>query len=79
MVPTFGVFLQACLIVGAVMWCRGVFGRLGADVGELMESRDWFRRVAILFIWAITGLIIYLSVRFAIGLFVPALRALRTL
>ena len=60
------------------MWCREVFGRLGADIGELVQSRDWFRRFAILFIWALTGLVIYLMVRFAIGLLVPAVRALRT-
>jgi len=79
MVPTFGVFIRACLIVGGIVWCREIFSRLGADIGELVQSRDWFRRLTILFMWALTGLVIYLMARFAIGLLVPAVRALRTL
>jgi len=78
MVPTFGVFVKACLLVGAVLWCREVFGRLGGDMAELVESRDWFCRFAILFVWAVTGLIIFLMVRFLVGIFVPVVRALRT-
>jgi len=78
MVPTFGVFIKACLLVGAVLWCREVFGRLGDDIGELVQSTDRFRRFAILFVWAMTGLIIFIMVRCLVGIFVPAVRALRT-
>ena len=67
-VPSFGVFLQAVLLVGGLLWCREILGRLRSDIGRLRESKDAAEKGVIIFLWAVTALIIVLIARFILGL-----------
>ena len=66
--PTFGIVVDAVLVVMGLLWCRAVFARWRSDVDELRSSADFRDRVVIIFFWAVTGVIVLLLANFFVGL-----------
>ncbi|MHC4859025.1 MAG: hypothetical protein ACYTDY_02910 [Planctomycetota bacterium] len=65
---SFGVVLNAILLVLGILWCRFVFGHFRSDVTRLRESRDPAEKHVILFFWSITAVVLVLMVDFVGGL-----------
>jgi len=54
------MFLQlalAGLYILGLVWCYNVIGRFREDVQEIRELKEITRTAAIIFVWAITGII----------------------
>jgi hypothetical protein len=47
----------AGLYILGLWWCYEVIGRLREDVQEIRELKETTRTAAIIFVWAITGII----------------------
>ena len=67
-VPSFGVFLQAVLLVLGLLWCKEILGRLRSDIARLRESEETAEKGVIIFLWVVTAVILLLIVRFVLGL-----------
>lgn len=53
----FNVFAMAGLYVLGVLWCYEIIRRFREDVKEIREVKEFSRKAAIIFIWAITVII----------------------
>lgn len=65
---TFGVVLDAILLVFGIAWCREMFGRWRSDLAEFRTTEDSGIRVVSLLLWSATGLIIVLVINFGVGI-----------
>jgi len=74
-VPSFAVLIRAILLVGALWWCKVIFGRLPEDVARLRQSDDRAEKGVVIFIWALTVLIAVLVVRFVLLMIASILSA----
>ena len=60
-----GALVQVVLVLAGCWWCKEVFGRFHSDVVEI-RSDDWTARSAILLIWAVTAVVLYLISSFVL-------------
>jgi len=73
------VIVQALLLVGGLIWCKEIFGRLREDVAEMRDSADVVHKSVIVLFWAVTAVIIFFMARFIwwiVSSFVTAARQL---
>jgi hypothetical protein len=75
-VPSFGVLVQAILLVAGLWWCKEMWDRFPADRKRLKESQDSGEKGVIIFFWVVTAGIVILIVTFAWGLLRAILAAL---
>ena len=54
---TFGLIINACLLVAGLWWCKVVWERRHSDLAEFKESDDMVKRGVIVFFWLVTVLI----------------------
>ena len=74
---TFGLVLNAILLVAGLWWCKEVFERWRDDVAELKASDDRIKQGVIVFIWLLTLGIIVLIVNFVWAIVANILNAFR--
>lgn len=55
----------AGLYIFGVLWCYEVIGRFRQDVQELIELKEFTRKAAIIFIWAITVVIAIVLIKYS--------------
>ena len=58
----FQAFALAALYIFGVWWCYEVVCRLRDDVREIFEQREIVRTIVIIFMWAITVVILILLI-----------------
>lgn len=68
MLLDFGVVINAILVVVGIVWCREMFGRWRRDLAEIRAPKDPTDRQVLVFLWALTAVIVVLLVNFAFGL-----------
>ena len=56
----------AGLYIFGVLWCYEVIGRFRQDVQEIREVKEFTRKVAIIFIWAVTVIIALLLIKYSV-------------
>ncbi len=56
----------AGLYILGVLWCYEIIGRFRQDVQELREVKEFTRKAAIIFIWAITVVIAIVLIRYSV-------------
>ena len=61
----FNVFALVGLYILGVLWCYEIIGRFRQDVQELRELKEFTRKAAIIFIWAITVLIAIVLIKYS--------------
>lgn len=54
MFGSYGLIVQAALLVGGLWWCKEMWGRRHSDISELKESDDNVRKGVIVFFWLLT-------------------------
>ena len=68
--PTFGIVIDAVLLVFGLVWCKFMFDRLPSDLAELRSAgADGTDRLVIGVFWLITLAVITWIVGFLIRLF----------
>ena len=65
---SFGVVLDAILLVLGIAWCREMFGRWRGDLAEFRTTKDPSVRTVSSILWGATAVIAVLLVNFAIGI-----------
>jgi len=66
---SFGVVLDAILLVLGLVWCREMFGRWRKDLAEFRTAGAGDgSRGALLFLWGVTAIVVLLLVNFAVGI-----------
>ena len=60
-----GAIVQVGLLLAGCWWCKEIFGRFRSDVVEI-RSGDWTARSAVVLIWAVRGVILYLICSFVL-------------
>jgi hypothetical protein len=66
------MFLSATNLVEAMLWAGGMwfciqmFLHGPEHIKKLREADEWVERVAVIALWCITGVILFLCVRFAV-------------
>ncbi len=61
----FNVFALAGLYILGVLWCYEIIGRFREDVQEIREVKEFTRKAAIIFIWAITVVIAIVLIKYS--------------
>ena len=61
----FNVFAMAGLYIIGVLWCYEIVRRFREDVKEILEVKEFTRKAAIIFIWAITVIIAILLIKYS--------------
>lgn len=59
---------QAILLALGIWWCLHMLPRWRDDLGKLREPNDKADRVVIIVLWSITGVVIYLCLRFSLSI-----------
>ena len=65
---SFGLLLKAILLVAGVWWCKEIFGRLRSDMADFKETDDNAKKAAMVFVWVLTIVIMFLIINFLWGL-----------
>ncbi len=60
----FNVFAMAGLYIIGVLWCYEIIRRFREDVKEIREVKEFTRKAAIIFIWAITVIIAIVLIKY---------------
>jgi hypothetical protein len=60
----FNVFAMAGLYIIGVLWCYEIVRRFREDVKEILEVKEFTRKAAIIFIWAITVIIAIVLIKY---------------
>lgn len=60
------MLVQAIVLALGIWWCKEVLPRWRDDLGKLREPDDKADRVVIIALWSITGVVIYLCIRFGL-------------
>ena len=66
---TFGIFIDAVLLVFGLVWCKHILARLPSDIAEFRASTQGPDRGVIAAFWVITLGVIYWIASFLVGLF----------
>jgi hypothetical protein len=64
----FFTIVEAMLWAGGVWFCIQMLLRFREDLRKLREADEWAERLAIIFLWCLTGVVLLLCVRFAVGI-----------
>lgn len=70
-------FAMALLFLVGCWWVKEVIERLHKDIADVRESSNAYMKVAIVFVWLVTALIIILMGRFIGGLLLNVSATLR--
>jgi hypothetical protein len=65
---TFGLVIDAVLVVLGILWCREMFGRWPKDVAEYRSTKDASTRQVLMILWGITALIVLMLINFFVGI-----------
>jgi hypothetical protein len=60
------MLVQAIIFALGIWWCLEVLPRWRDDLAKLREPDDKADRVVIIALWSITGVVIYLCIRFGL-------------
>jgi hypothetical protein len=60
----FNVFAMAGLYIIGVLWCYEIVRRFREDVKEIREVKEFTRKAAIIFIWALTVIIAIVLIKY---------------
>ncbi len=60
------MLVQAIIFALGIWWCMQILPRWRDDLGKLREPDDKADRVVIIILWSITGVVIYLCIRFGL-------------
>jgi hypothetical protein len=71
--------VQAILFALGIWWCKEIFSRFREDLAKMREPDDKADRAVIIILWSITGLILFLCVRFAWNIGESIARGIRDL
>ena len=74
-----GMLVQAILFVVGVWWCKEILSRWREDLEKVREPDDQADRVVVIIFWIITGLVLFLCVRFALSIVGSIVRGIREL
>ncbi len=61
----FNVFAMAGLYIIGVLWCYEIVRRFREDVKEIREVKEFSRKGAIIFIWALTVIIAIVLIKYS--------------
>jgi hypothetical protein len=64
---SFGLLIDAILLVLGVLWCREMFSRWRRDLQEFRTTKDASTRQALGILWAATAVIVVLELNFLVG------------
>ncbi len=68
MILSFGMLFQAVLFAVGIWWCVQMLSRGRDDFRKVRETDDWSDRVVIIILWSITGVVVFLCIRFGLNL-----------
>ena len=77
MVPSFGMLLTACFLVGAGVWCKEVIGWFPSDFRGLVKGGDPYRGMATVIIWLITTAAAFFAGRIVLRLMLNVMEVFR--
>jgi len=69
--------IQAILFALGVWWCKEMLSRWRDDLTKMRKPDDRADRPAIIILWSITGLILFLCIRFALNIGGTIVRGIR--
>ena len=79
MIYSFGTVIDAILFVVGGYWCYVMLGRWRSDLEELREVDDNAGRAAIIGLWAVTAVIAFFAINFAVSFVANIISGIRSL
>ncbi len=79
MIYDFGIVIDAILLALGVYWCYVMLGRWRSDLEELRTVDDNIGRAVIIGLWALTAVIAFFVINFAVGLVANIISGIRGL
>ena len=79
MIYSFGTVIDAILVVVGGYWCYVMLGRWRSDLEELREVNDNAGRAAIIGLWAVTAVIAFFVINFAVSFVANIISGVRSL
>ena len=71
-----GMLIRVVLLIGALYWCKEVFGRMRDDVALVKDGEiDAVRKAVIIGVWLLTVVIMTVLIAYVLAVIITAVRA----